>query len=656
MELPAALTVEEVTRLQRCINDLVSVLALPVLCSGRSPSEMIGSFLDGLVRILHLDVAYARLIMEDGATSQHLRLPPDTQLEWSAACQWFAALEDDPAVWPRQMALGPSGAPIAIEALLLGLYPGRGVVAAGSRHPGFPLQTEQLLLSVATNQLLLGVQASTHSALVEIKHSQARLQRVLDTIPVIAWCNMPDGPNEFLNQRWCEYTGMAQEESLGWGWQAAFHPEDLPPLMTRWREMIASGESAEIAARIRRHDGVYRWFLIRAAPLFNEANEIVRWYGTSTDIDDRKRAEEALLTSKRELGHIVNTIPALAWSARPDGSAEFFSDHFLAYVGLPAEQMLGRGWKDIVHPDDLERLVTVWQSAVAAGKPEEAEARLRRFDGEYRWFLFRTNPMLDASGKVVKWYGVNTDIHDRRQAEEDLSKAHTELASVARVTSLGMLTASIAHEVNQPLSGIITNANTCLRMLTAQPPNINGALETARRTIRDGERAANVIARLRTLYSRKDPRLAPVDLNDTIREVVSLSLGELQRNQVILRQELAEGLPTVGGDRIQLQQVIFNLLRNASDAMCAIEDRPRELLIRTEPDSQGAVRLSVSDVGVGLTPQALQKIFEPFYTTKSDGMGIGLSVSRSIIEAHRGRLWATPNESAGVTFTFSLPP
>jgi PAS domain S-box-containing protein len=537
MEAPAGPTIEEVTRLQRCINDLVSVLALPLLWSGRGPSEIVSSFLDGIVTILDLDVAYVRLLPESGATSQHLRLPPDTHLESSAARRWFAALENDPAAWPRQMTLGPPGSPIAIEALLLGLYPGMGVVAAGSRRTGFPLQTEQLLLSVATNQLLLGLQHALHSALNEVKRSEASLQRVLDTIPVIAWCNLPDGPNEFLNQRWRDYTGMTLEESLGWGWQAAFHPEDLPPLLQRWSQMIVSGKPEEISARIRRHDGAYRWFLIRAEPFFNEANEITRWYGTSTDIDDRKRAEEALLASERELSQI-----------------------------------------------------------------------------------------------------------------------QAELANVTRVTSLGVLTASIAHEVNQPLSGIITNAGTCLRMLTAQPPDIDGALETVRRTIRDGERAANVIARLRRLYIRKDLQLAPLDLNDTIREVVSLSLGELQRNRVILRQELADDLPTVAGDRIQLQQVILNLLRNASDAMYAVEDRPRELLIRTEPDDDGSVRLSVCDAGVGLTPQAIHKVFEPFYTTKSDGMGIGLSVSRSIIEAHRGRLWATPNAGAGVTFTFSLPP
>jgi C4-dicarboxylate-specific signal transduction histidine kinase len=217
------------------------------------------------------------------------------------------------------------------------------------------------------------------------------------------------------------------------------------------------------------------------------------------------------------------------------------------------------------------------------------------------------------------------------------------------------LTASITHEVNQPLSGIITNAGTCLRMLAADPPNVAGALETARRTIRDGNRAADVIARLRVLFSKKDVAADLVDLNEATREVIALSLRELQRNRVILRQELSSDLPSVVGDRVQLQQVILNLLLNASEAMNSVIDHPRQLVVRTDQDDKDCVRLSVQDMGVGIAPQNLGKLFEAFYTTKSNGMGIGLSVSRSIIESHRGRIWAAPNDGPGVTFSFSIP-
>jgi C4-dicarboxylate-specific signal transduction histidine kinase len=217
------------------------------------------------------------------------------------------------------------------------------------------------------------------------------------------------------------------------------------------------------------------------------------------------------------------------------------------------------------------------------------------------------------------------------------------------------LTASIAHEVNQPLSGIVTNASTCLRMLAADPPNVEGARETARRTIRDGNRASDVITRLRALFSKKDTTIESLDLNEATREVLALSLSELKRNGATLRSELADDLPRVVGDRVQLQQVIMNLIRNGSDAMKSIDDHPREMIVKTERDEGDHVRLSVQDAGVGLGTQGRDKLFEPFYTTKNGGMGIGLSVSRSIIENHHGRLWAAPNDGPGATFSFSIP-
>jgi C4-dicarboxylate-specific signal transduction histidine kinase len=275
-------------------------------------------------------------------------------------------------------------------------------------------------------------------------------------------------------------------------------------------------------------------------------------------------------------------------------------------------------------------------------------------DGSIKHLHLIAHASHDDEGRL-EYIGAVQDVTQRRMSEESLAKARSELAKVARVTSLGVLTASIAHEVNQPLSGIITNASTCLRMLSADPPNVEGACETARRTIRDGNRASDVITRLRTLYSNKDPQPELMDLNETAREVASLSLSELPRSRVILRQELAEGLAPVKADRIQLQQVILNLLRNALDAMSTVEDRPRELIIRTQREEGNKVRLSVIDAGVGLPAQSADRLFEAFYTTKGEGMGIGLSISRSIIEAHQGRLWASSNSGPGATFSFAIP-
>src|SRR5262249_24056239 len=263
--------------------------------------------------------------------------------------------------------------------------------------------------------------------------------------------------------------------------------------------------------------------------------------------------------------------------------------------------------------------------------------------------------VMAQSGSRPLFIGALQDVTESKLAEEALDKARSELARVARITALNALTASIAHEVHQPLSGIVTNASTCRRMLDAAPPNVDGAREAARRIIRDGNRASDVITRLRTLFSKKEFTLEPLDLNEATEEVIALSLSDLQRNRVILRSELAQDLPPVIGDRVQLQQVILNLLRNASDAMTTVEDRPKELLIRTDRYEGDQVRLTVKDVGVGFESEAGDKLFEAFYTTKKDGMGIGLSISHSIIERHNGRLWATPNDGPGATFQFTVP-
>jgi PAS domain S-box-containing protein len=377
--------------------------------------------------------------------------------------------------------------------------------------------------------------------------------------------------------------------------------------------------------------------------------------GFIRDISEKKRNEEARLASEPNLGLIINTMPILAWSTRADGYADFFNQRWLEYTGLLTEEAQGWGWVQACHADDLSRITHYWRSLMAAGKPGEIEARLRRFDGVYRWFLFRASPLRDESGTVVQWYGTNTDIDDRKRAEEDLTRARAELAHVARATSLGVLTASIAHEVNQPLSGIVMNAGTCLRMLDSDPPNIEGARETARRTIRDGNRASEVVSRLRALFKKKEVAAEWVNLNDATQEVIALSLSELHGKRIIVRHEFAQNLPPIKGDRIQIQQVIQNLLRNAADSLSSVDDRPRHLLIRTESDDGKNVQVTVQDTGSGIAPEAAHRLFDAFYTTKEDGTGIGLSVSRSIIEAHRGQIWATTNDGPGSSFMFSIP-
>ena len=1063
MELHAS--AEEISRLQRCINDLVSLLGLPAVWRGSAPSRILEILLDLLRPMLSLDFICGRVRDPvSNAPVEVMRFAPSCDLEpheiHEMLSDWF---EGDGQKWLSATRRRLGDKAITIFPVPLELCDGTGMILIGSSRKDFPGQTESIVLSVAANQASIGLkeawllaqqkrtanQVETEvagrteklfDANEKLKRNEEALQArerelrsIVDTIPTLAWSAGPDGSASFINRGWLDYTGLSAEEAQNWGWKATIHPDDVQGLEQNWRSSLSSGTPVEAEARMRRFDGAYRWFLHRANPLRDESERIVKWYGTCIDIEDQKRADEAQRARERELRSIVDTIPTLAWSAGPDGSADFLNRRWLDYTGLSEKQAQGWGWGTAIHPDDVDGLVKHWQSALASGAPVEAEARMRRFDSVYRWFLFRANPLRDESGKILRWYGTNVDIEDRKRveeglraselswrqivdnipglvatmgpmgeveflnrqtleyfgktneelknwsligavhpddlpgviearkkcieagqvyevehrcrradgiyrwfqvrglpvrdaegtitswyllltdiddrkkgeealrsnernlslminaiptfiqvsrpdgtvlsvnqtvldyhgvslqdvmkedfrsrvyhpddadrlrgvrnealkrpvqfeyeqralgkdgryrwflvrynplldeqgridrwyvaafdiedrkraeaqveqaylrlaeaqrlsktgsfitdlvadehnwseetfrifefdpstkvtvqmirdiihpddlpsfdaviaramtgtdvdfvfrivlprrtvkhirgmarvmtqvgghplfigalqdvtenkvAEEALDRARSELAHVARVTTLNALTASIAHEINQPLASLITNASICLRRLNADPPNVDGARETVLRAIRDGNRASDVITRLRALFKKREFTPESLDLNDAAREVIALALNDLQRNRVVLRSELAEDLPPVVGDRVQLQQVTLNLLRNASEAMVDVQDRPRQLLIRTQREADDRVCLSVRDAGCGLNPQDFEKLFEPFYTTKSSGMGIGLSVSRSIIEKHRGRLWAEPNHGPGATFWFSIP-
>jgi PAS domain S-box-containing protein len=364
--------------------------------------------------------------------------------------------------------------------------------------------------------------------------------------------------------------------------------------------------------------------------------------------DDAIRRSEAFLAEAQRL----SSTGSFYWRRTTD--EVICSDETYRIFGIePGTPVTVKLIGSRIHPDDLQRFNARVEARRTNNIRTEVEYRLLMPDGSIKFVHLVSHPTPTESGEV-EYTGVIQDVTGARVAEETLGKLRSELAHVARVTTLGALTASIAHEVNQPLSGIVTNASTCLRMLAADPPNVEGARETARRTIRDGERASEVIARLRALFTKKATTTGSIDLNEATREVVALSMSELQGQRVAVRLDLADDLPSVKGDRVQLQQVILNLLLNASDAMSTVEDRPRELAIATS--SEGAdVHLSVRDTGVGFDAGDPDRIFEAFYTTKSNGMGIGLSVSRSIMELHRGRLWATRNRGPGATFSFSIP-
>ncbi len=370
---------------------------------------------------------------------------------------------------------------------------------------------------------------------------------------------------------------------------------------------------------------------------------------------ERTQEAEALKRSEALLARVQQVSATGGFYWWPKTGEVYWSEQVYRIFELDAATPLTTELRQSrIHPDDLHAHQTSIELALREAGDFEYEVRLLMPDGSVKYVHSLVQATRDAEGDLL-YIGAVQDITQRRLSQFALSKVRSELTHVARVTTLGALTASLAHEVNQPLSGVVINASTCLRLLGADPPDIEAARETARRTIRDGNRAAEVIARLRALYGGREMKPEPVDLNEAAREVLVLFLNELHRHGVVVRTEFAENLAPVLGDRVQLQQVVLNLVRNASEAMSTVDDRPRELLVKTEPDARDTVRLSVQDAGVGFEPEAADKLFGAFYTTKADGMGMGLSVSRSIIERHRGRMWAVRHEGPGATFAFAIP-
>jgi PAS domain S-box-containing protein len=360
-----------------------------------------------------------------------------------------------------------------------------------------------------------------------------------------------------------------------------------------------------------------------------------------------------LRRQEKKLRDVIETIPTFAWTALPDGFVDFVNGHWQEYTGLSIEKTVGSGWETAVHPSDLKRHVEKWRWSLETGEPFESEVRYRlATDGHYRWFLTRAVPLRDARGKILKWYGISTDIEDRRRAEEEREALREDLAHINRVTTMGELTASLSHELKQPIAAAVTNAKTCLRWLKRDQPDLDEVREAAERIVNDGMRASDIIGRIRSLYKKSPPKRELIDLNEVVSEMVMLLRGEANRYAVSMRTDLAAHLPQITADRVQLQQVLMNLMLNAIEAM---KETGGVLTVKSQVGDDGQLLISVSDTGEGLPAEKADQIFNAFFTTKPQGSGMGLAISRSIIESHGGRLWATANSERGATFHFSLP-
>jgi PAS domain S-box-containing protein len=654
--------------------------------------------------------------------------------------------------------------------------------------------------------------ASRRRAEEALRGSEQRWRSLTEALPQLVWGAAPDGGCDYFSTQWTTYTGVSESELLGWAWMEALHPDDREPTRQFWTESVAGRQPYDVEYRIRRSDGTYGWFKTRGTPIRDADGSIVKWFGTCTDITDRKRAEQALKDQELELRLARDLLEskvmerteqlgrseaylaeaqklsktgsfgwnvssgAIYWSeetfrifeygrgtkpgldlvlqrAHPEdrvrvqqaidrtlqGTKDFELEHRLlmpdgsvkhvhsvgrllgtdqpgktelvgaitditerkraevvlrqteAYLE-DAQRLSHTGsWARVsatgamrywsaecysvlgfephngpppfetflqhVHPDDRAKVRETAENAGRQKVDYELDYRIVHPGGNIRDIHTIAHPVLSPSRDVVEFVGTVMDVTERRQAEKErerLRQVQADLAHISRATTMGELTASLAHEINQPIAAAATDARTCLRWLAREQPDIGEARESAARMVNAVTRAADIISRLRQLFKKGAPQTNLVDMSEVIQEMVVLLRGEASRHSVSILTELSEDLPPVVADRVQLQQVLMNLMLNGIEAM---QDTKTEglLTIKSLMVEGGQLLISVSDTGVGLPPEQAEQIFNAFFSTKAQGTGMGLSISRSIVESHGGRMWATPNSGRGATLNFTLP-
>jgi PAS domain S-box-containing protein len=520
---------------------------------------------------------------------------------------------------------------------------------------GIVIKWYGVAFDIEDRRLAEEAQRRSEAALFEARRE---LQLTIDSIPVMVSTFDPDGTRSFVNQQWQNYTGHTQREATGKGLNTSvyYHPDDVQRFETAWRVAQANSETLAVDVRTRRADGRYRWYTMRRAPLRDERGNIVKWYSVGIDVDDQKVAENTLQRSEAYLAEAqkLSVTGSIAWD--PISDDHFWSDETYQIMGFdrsvkPSMDLIMQR----VHPDDRLHLQHEVDRATRGAQNHDYESRLLMPDGRIKFVHVRAHRVKYASGKE-EIVGALMDITESRKSQAALDAAQTALAHASRVATLGEISASIAHEVNQPLAAIVANGQACLRFLRREIPDLNyvrGALEWI---VKDGNRAGEVIRRVRGLLKKAEIQKAPLDVNGIVSEVAALLQRELAVQHVTLRLELANDIPLIVGDRVQLQQVIINLVVNGVDAMQAVTDRSHALLIRTYKDEIHQIVVAVKDNGIGIPAEAVDRLFDTFFSTKPSGLGIGLSICRSIIGDHGGRLLATNNiGEPGATFQFALP-
>ncbi len=493
----------------------------------------------------------------------------------------------------------------------------------------------------------------------ERKHAESTLRkreeayrRMVDFVPACIWVADTQGELVYANKVAVAALGKPTEQIIGKGWLDSLHPDSLPVAKRAWAASIRTKQPLDVILLFMQFDGKYRWQHLTAVPLLDETGEVMSWYMLGVEVHELIQAKEALETSQHELTKIVETLPVGVWCTSAEGRPTYINRRMRESCGATLEQARDGQWVQYLHPDDRDAAAAAFMQSVQTGTSYSSTHRLHGVDGHYRWFEQRAEAFRDAHGEIKRWFGIAIDIDDRVRAEERLRETRVNLARATRVATVAELSASIAHELNQPLTSVIANAQAGRRWLAATPPNVMEAIKSVNMILRDGRAADETMQNIRDLFQRQCVRKSRTRVEDMVCEAVRLIHEDTQRKKIPIECVFTQNLPPVLADRIQIQQVLMNLICNGIEAAEHIGRVPR-LRISARPNQDGQLLIEVQDNGPGVIDPI--GIFDAFVTTKAAGMGIGLAISRSIAQAHGGQLWVENPEVGGACFKLTLP-
>jgi PAS domain S-box-containing protein len=673
----------DVLRLRRALRDLVALSTVPAAWVGREPPAIAAGLADVLTNSLYLDFVFVRLCDPRGGTPVEITRGS----VWPGFPGWLQQYLAADLRRSRTEIVRDIGDAQRCRGIVIpvGLNGEGGLVAASSDHAEFPSELDQLLLSVAANHAATAFRTArlveAHRRAEEaLRQSEQQLRRARDELET----KVAERTAELRRSQayLAEAQRLSHTGSFGWDFFSGMlywseetfrifecdpadqptaefvlqrtHPNDRARVQQTIERAAQDGKEIDYEHRLLMPDGSVKFLYVVGHPSKKEESGSLAFVGAITDITERKHAEEILRRSEAYLSEAQKLSRTGSWAGIPEtGEHTYWSEEMFRIYGFdpgggvpPFEELQRR-----FHPDDLARTTEQFKTAIRKKVDWDIGYRIVHPGGEIREIQSIGHPVFGASGDVVEAVGTVIDVTERRRAEE----GRQALAHANRITTMGQLTASISHEINQPIAAVVSNAQAALRWLDMRPPNPHEVREALGRIVKDGRRASDVISRIRALVRKAPPRKDQLDINDMIRDAIALTRSELHRTRVSLRSQLAEVLPPVLGDRVQLQQVMVNLIVNAIEAMSGIGDDMRLLTIISHAANSDHLVIEVQDTGCGFDPANLDRLFQSFYTTKPEGMGMGLAISGSIVESHGGRLSAAANEPRGAVFRFTLP-